>query len=746
MSSNLGRWGWVVVIAMLPLLIGLVVTTGFKLYLSDMGIAASLDMVRATICLVAGLGIVAVALERLGARLAALGVVLLTVFSGALYAFELGDLNFIRATGSSLDYELVAFAVDQAVDAWDVIESETPAWFFPSLFGGLVVLVVAPIGAWFFVGRKREVREQRASAPELVRWFGGGVLLLLLSTIAFTPNTAWVRPALVNIVATGIDSHLFGSSKVEAGELQKVELKRASAMELPHVAFIILESTRATATDLHGADGVTPHLAKLAESSLVARRAQAVVPHTSKALVAIICGFEPYLRMPILEARMGVPGECLPTLLRDHDYRSIFLQSATKQFEDRELLVGQMGYNDFLGLEHMDSEGFEKVNYFGVEDDVMIEPARAWLERQVGPTFTTFLTLAPHHDYLAPRRYGRHNFAVEDEFNRYLNSVHAVDAFVNNVVELYRDLGLYDDTIFVVVGDHGEGFGEHGRFQHDNVIYQEGLQTPLVIHDGRGPRVGTIEPTVSHLDIVPTVAHMAGFIVEGDLVGSNMLELSGERLVPSYCWYDRNCIALVAGRHKYIHHFNRMRDEAFDLKDDPAETEDIIDALDEADEYLAYLEAWRNSVNARYEAFFETQTDAALLTETPEYDIELDVRYENGVTLLGADLEAVEDDLVVRLIFRTTVKLPSGTANGVRAMLPTGGEIGGRPNPGAAWVKTSDWPTGQFVQREFLIPGAAIEGTSVIFTMSEQGRPLAPGGGEDDELVLGTWQGAEGSD
>ena len=49
-----------------------------------------------------------------------------------------------------------------------------------------------------------------------------------------------------------------------------------------------------------------------------------------------------------------------------------------------------------------------------------------------------------------------------------------LDFFVRNVIDQYKELGLYDDTIFVIYGDHGEGFGEHDLYQHDNTIYQEG--------------------------------------------------------------------------------------------------------------------------------------------------------------------------------------------------------------------------------------------------------------------------------
>src|SRR3712207_8802272 len=46
---------------------------------------------------------------------------------------------------------------------------------------------------------------------------------------------------------------------------------------------------------------------------------------------------------------------------------------------------------------------------------------------------------------------------------------------LQNLFQQYQDLGLYDKTIFVLFGDHGEGFGEHGRFMHGDTIWEEGL-------------------------------------------------------------------------------------------------------------------------------------------------------------------------------------------------------------------------------------------------------------------------------
>ncbi len=95
----------------------------------------------------------------------------------------------------------------------------------------------------------------------------------------------------------------------------------------------------------------------------------------------------------------------------------------------------------------MNTEGFERANYFGYEDDIMLEPSREWLEEHGdGPFLVTYKTLMPHHDYLAPTRYGRGDFVEDDWLNRYLNSVRYVDFFLKNLLDQYREMGLYKDT------------------------------------------------------------------------------------------------------------------------------------------------------------------------------------------------------------------------------------------------------------------------------------------------------------
>ena len=140
------------------------------------------------------------------------------------------------------------------------------------------------------------------------------------------------------------------------------------------------------------------------------------------------------------------------------------------------------GYEEYYPLESMDTGGFERVNYFGYEDDVMLKPSERWLKkRDDNPFVAEYLTSTGHHDYFPPTRYGLEDFAEDDKLNRYLNCVHYLDFFLKNHVEQYKKLGLYEDTIFVIFGDHGDGFGEHGSYVHEDNPYEESLKVQLII-------------------------------------------------------------------------------------------------------------------------------------------------------------------------------------------------------------------------------------------------------------------------
>ena len=193
------------------------------------------------------------------------------------------------------------------------------------------------------------------------------------------------------------------------------------------------------------------------------------------------------------------------------------------------------------------------------------------------------MACAPHYEYLAPSRYGRDAYVADEQHNRYLNAVHYTDRFVENLFAQYEALGLAENTIFVIVGDHGEGFGEHVPRQHNAVPYEEVLRVPLLLHlPGEWPSGRIADGLRSQLDITPTLtALIESDLPDGSVQGQSLLGPPHDRLYTS-CLYTHTCGAVHTQDRKFIHHFGDRPDEFFELSSDPTESS----SLDEPERVL----------------------------------------------------------------------------------------------------------------------------------------------------------------
>ncbi|CAN5153143.1 hypothetical protein BH24ACT16_BH24ACT16_08340 [soil metagenome] len=519
-------------------------------------------------------------------------------------------VQYFAETGSTLDYSVLAYSLSTLDELLVVIGSGASTAVWIGLAAALLYFVFAPallsrVGELLW--RRRTVRRQRPNAEghatfvTFASYRKLGALALCVAAFSlvgasmFTgksgEDSSFSRSPVSNVFVTGITPPAAESlgSGVRAGPIPGESLVGASLSETPetekrNVVLIHLESVRAFSTTPYNEDiETTPFLDQLADQSLLVERAYTVIPHSSKATTAVNCGVNPHPDTEIHEAEPGgIPVKCLPEMLADEGYNTAYFQSATADFENRAQQVENFGYRDFYPLESMDTEGFERANYFGYEDDIMLEPSRRWLrENSDSPFLAEYMTLTPHHEYLAPDRYGRKNFAEEERLDDYLNSVRYLDFFIKNLLDQYKEMGLYEDTVFVFYGDHGEGFAEHGVRGHDNVVYDEGLRVPMMIHDPQrwrsGARVGGETPS-NQLDLAPTIVDMLGYELEdGEYPGSTLLEpLPQGRALNFNCRPDLKCAARIEGYEKYIYHYGKEPEEFYDLRKDPRERDNII--------------------------------------------------------------------------------------------------------------------------------------------------------------------------
>ena len=85
-------------------------------------------------------------------------------------------------------------------------------------------------------------------------------------------------------------------------------------------------------------------------------------------------------------------------------------------------------------------------------------------------------------------------------------SVLWADKNVSDVVEVLKETGAWDRSIFIFMSDHGEEIGDHGGWYHGQSVYEELVRVPLIMHFPGDEFAGRrVETPVSLVDVMPTI-------------------------------------------------------------------------------------------------------------------------------------------------------------------------------------------------------------------------------------------------
>jgi len=102
---------------------------------------------------------------------------------------------------------------------------------------------------------------------------------------------------------------------------------------------------------------------------------------------------------------------------------------------------------------------------------------------------------------------------------RYDGEIRFTDEQFGRLREGLEQRGRWDDTLVIVVADHGEEFWDHGGFEHGHSHHRELLRSPLIVRRPGGPSGQTVDDRVRQIDIVPTILDFAGTELPDDLPG-----------------------------------------------------------------------------------------------------------------------------------------------------------------------------------------------------------------------------------
>jgi len=89
--------------------------------------------------------------------------------------------------------------------------------------------------------------------------------------------------------------------------------------------------------------------------------------------------------------------------------------------------------------------------------------------------------------------------------------VRLADRRVGSVIDALKAAGQWDQTLFILVSDHGEEFAEHGAYGHGHSAYEEMIRVPLIVKLPNGEHAGKRVQEVARLvDVLPTIAEVLG--------------------------------------------------------------------------------------------------------------------------------------------------------------------------------------------------------------------------------------------
>jgi glucan phosphoethanolaminetransferase (alkaline phosphatase superfamily) len=371
-----------------------------------------------------------------------------------------------------------------------------------------------------------------------------------------------------------------------------------------NVILVSLESTGSRYLGLYGApEDVAPNLSDLSRSALVFDNAYAVYPESIKGLFSILCSATPAFDSDA-ESYGWMPCRSIAAVLHDQGYRTGLFHSGRFGYLGMDAVVRSRGYDVLADAGDI---GGAHDSSFGIDEPSTVASVLRWIDSAPAgrPFFVTYLPIAGHHPYETPER---GPFPDRDEFGRYRNALHYGDAALGALRRGLQARGLDRNTLWIVLGDHGEAFGQHdGNYGHTFQLYDENVHVPYVIAaPGLLSQSTRIRRVVSLIDTAPTLVDLLGVPAPPAYEGRSMLD-AGNRAALFFTDYSLPLVGLRDGPRKIIHDLRSGRSRWFDLEHDPAETTDLSSRHPaETKRYEALLEGWissaRSPVIRRYHA------------------------------------------------------------------------------------------------------------------------------------------------
>ncbi|KAJ5733178.1 Alkaline phosphatase-like alpha/beta/alpha [Penicillium manginii] len=208
----------------------------------------------------------------------------------------------------------------------------------------------------------------------------------------------------------------------------------------------------------------------------------------------------------------------------EYPWKSVFMQSITDDYDRQNVLNDHMGFKHQVVKSTLQNPHSkyrakgEEINYFGYAETELKPYIRdLFQEAAINKTrlFLSHVTSTTHHPWGTPEHFKKVSYMGDegtinhDPMNNYINAARFVDNWLGEIMTMLDESGLANNTLVVIVGDHGQAFAEDnkdltGTYNNPHI---SNFRVPLVFRHPHMPRIH-ISANATSLSIIPTILDM----------------------------------------------------------------------------------------------------------------------------------------------------------------------------------------------------------------------------------------------
>jgi arylsulfatase A-like enzyme/Tfp pilus assembly protein PilF len=350
----------------------------------------------------------------------------------------------------------------------------------------------------------------------------------------------------------------------------------------PNVLLVTIDTLRPDHLHCYGYDQIqTPNIDAIAADGVRFENAYTPIPITLPSHSVILTGTYPMLNgmHDFSGNNLNAAQATLASVLHARGYDTGAIIAAAVL--DRRFGLNQ-GFDFYY--DHFDFSRLAETNLDLMERPAnqVIDQALQWLAKPRRKPFFLWVHLYdPHYPYKPPAP-----FSETYKSNLYDGEIAFADTQLGRLLGDLKRRGLYDRTLLVLSGDHGEGLGEHGEQTHGFFIYNSTLHVPLMVKPPRGTKFESkvVADQVSLVDVMPTVLGLLGIPLPAKVQGKNLAQhlLHGGSLEASPLYSETylprihfNWSELRGLNRQSFHFIDGPKPELYDIAQDPHELQNL---------------------------------------------------------------------------------------------------------------------------------------------------------------------------